>query len=508
MTDHARQDRLKALLLSLVPVDGASVGNQSLSDQFIAAAKDEGLKATEKDYDHAKAALVADGVLAKGRGRGGSVHRVEAAEGAEDDFDLSAPEIPEGADQPKAKGGKAKSQAPKAKPGAETQVLSYRHLDKRKNNPEVGVVTPATDGVAEPKRYKYDTHIDPALEFDVGRGAVEKLIDDAVGGLSQQNEELLAWINHALAGQDEKAVREVLTNLRARLQSGVDAEPTRQALTELKRMSQPYLNWAGKAERTSFEIDTVSLHVHERIDPATILAAVRKELKSGKGKSIMSGQGDMFSAPFENLPLRDAIDFYKHERGWSNRMIAGDSLLVMNSLLQKEAMAGQVQMIYIDPPYGIKYGSNFQPFVGKREVKDRKDQDLTQEPEMIKAFRDTWELGIHSYLSYLRDRLLLSRDLLSDSGSIIVQISDENLHRVRNILDEIFGANNYCSTIQVQKTGSQESALLGTTVDFLLWYAKDKKKVKYHQLYLGREVGDKSLARYDQIEFRVSGLNG
>ncbi len=141
----------------------------------------------------------------------------------------------------------------------------------------------------------------------------------------------------------------------------------------------------------------VSLHVHERIDPASILAAVRKQLndtKAGKAPPVAAQMG-LFSAPFEDVPLRDAIDFYKHERGWSNRLVAGDSLLVMNSLLQKEGMAGRVQMIYIDPPYGIKYGSNFQPFVGKRDVKDRSDADLTQEPEMIKAFRDTWELGLH-----------------------------------------------------------------------------------------------------------------
>jgi adenine-specific DNA-methyltransferase len=169
------------------------------------------------------------------------------------------------------------------------------------------------------------------------------------------------------------------------------------------RRAEPYLNWTGKAERTSFDIDTVSLHVHERIDPATILGAVQKRLK--QGKSGTDAPQDWLRAWFETpLPYREAIEFYKHDRGWANRLIAGDSLLVMNSLLQKEGMAGQVQMIYIDPPYGIKYGSNFQPFVNKRDVKDRKDEDLTQEPEMIKAFRDTWELGIHSYLAYLRDR--------------------------------------------------------------------------------------------------------
>src|SRR3970040_1943648 len=166
----------------------------------------------------------------------------------------------------------------------------------------------------------------------------------------------------------------------------------------------PQLQWAGKAEHTSFEVPTVSLHVHERIDPHRIIETVRKE-KEGES------QPSLFEA--DKKPLREAIEFYKHKENWSNRLVAGDSLLVMNSLLEKEGMGGKVQMMYFDPPYGIKYGSNFQPFVIKRDVKDRKDEDLTQEPEMIKAFRDTWELGIHSYLTYLRDRLLLSRDLLA-----------------------------------------------------------------------------------------------
>lgn len=177
----------------------------------------------------------------------------------------------------------------------------------------------------------------------------------------------------------------------------------------------PQLQWAGKAERTSFEIPTVSLHVHERIDPRSILEAVRK--KNGSGHEQIS----LFSSPAENPPLREAIEFYKHAHNWSNRLIAGDSLLVMNSLLEKEGMAGQVQMVYIDPPYGIRYGSNFQPFVNRRRLSEGDaDGDLTTEPEMLRAFRDTWELGIHSYLSYLRDRFLLVRDLLGDEGSIFV----------------------------------------------------------------------------------------
>lgn len=158
----------------------------------------------------------------------------------------------------------------------------------------------------------------------------------------------------------------------------------------------PELQWAGKAEHLSFDVPTVSLHVHERIDPRRIIEVVRKEAETG-------GQMSLFEV--DKKPLREAIEFYKHKENWTNRLIAGDSLLVMNSLLEKEGMGGKVQMVYIDPPYGIKYGSNFQPFVNKRDVKDGKDEDLTAEPEMIKAFRDTWELGIHSYLAYLRDRL-------------------------------------------------------------------------------------------------------
>ena len=239
----------------------------------------------------------------------------------------------------------------------------------------------------------------------------------------------------------------------------------------------PQLVWAGKAEHTSFEVPTVSLHVHERIDPRTIIEAVRK--RNGNGRPV---QGSLFEE-LRDEPLRDAIEFYQHKHGWTNRLIAGDSLLVMNSLLEKEGMAGKVQMIYIDPPYGIKYGSNFQPFVNKRDVKDGKDEDLTAEPEQIRAFRDTWELGIHSYLTYLRDRLLLARELLHESGSIFVQISDENVHHVRELMDEVFGVGNFCGLIQIQKTSGQSSMRLAAVCDFLLWYARDSQTVKYRQLY-------------------------
>lgn len=249
----------------------------------------------------------------------------------------------------------------------------------------------------------------------------------------------------------------------------------------------PQLQWAGKKEHTSFDVPTVSLHVHERIDPRTIIEAVRK--KNGQKFDQLS----LFSSAEENPPLREAIEFYKHKHNWSNRLVAGDSLLVMNSLLEKEGLAGQVQMIYIDPPYGIKYGSNFQPFVNKRDVKNGKDEDLTAEPEMIKAFRDTWELGIHSYLTYLRDRLLLSRELLNERGSIFVQISDENVHHVRELMDEIFKKVNFIALIAFRKkTMPLGAKYLDTMNDYIIWYGKEKENLRYNPLFLDYDPAGKS----------------
>jgi adenine-specific DNA-methyltransferase len=255
----------------------------------------------------------------------------------------------------------------------------------------------------------------------------------------------------------------------------------------------PQLVWAGKAEHTSFEVPTVSLHVHERIDPRTIIKAVRK--RNGNGQALQLG---LFEEERKE-PLREAIEFYRHKHGWTNRLIAGDSLLVMNSLLEKEGMAGKVQMIYIDPPYGIRYGSNFQPFVNKRDVKDGKDEDLTSEPEQIRAFRDTWELGIHSYLTYLRDRLLLARELLHESGSIFVQISDENVHHVRELMDEVFGIGHFIACIAFKTSIGLGAQHLDRVYDHIAWYAKDKNKVKYRQLYLPLERGEEGATRYNYV---------
>ena len=452
-----RAQSLAETLLAIVPADGSAIGNQSLFQKLSEAADAEGHRVADADFEQLKEELIATGVLVKGKGRGGSVRRANPESAA---FGLAEQVAPAVDAEKTRKTTPAKPKAKSAGADNAAQIISYRHKDKRVNNPEVGMVTPATDPDEGKNRWAYDPHIDPALQFDPARAAIEKVIDDA-------------------------------------LASG-DAEQMRVALEELKRMQAPYLNWAGKAERTSFDVDTVSLHVHERVDPASILAAVRKAMKDeGKSQGINKAiQPGLFDAPFENLPLRDAIDFYRHERGWANRLVAGDSLLVMNSLLQKESMAGRVQMIYIDPPYGIKYGSNFQPFVGKRDVKDRNDADLTQEPEMIKAFRDTWELGIHSYLTYLRDRLLLARELLNETGSVFVQISDENLHYVRQLLDEVFGTENLAAQIAFKATDPLGQKGVAKVYDYIVWYAKNLPVMKFRALYRERDIRDDNEYRF------------
>ncbi|MBI2167578.1 MAG: site-specific DNA-methyltransferase [Candidatus Omnitrophica bacterium] len=258
----------------------------------------------------------------------------------------------------------------------------------------------------------------------------------------------------------------------------------------------PYLSWAGKAEGMSFEVQNVSLHIHERIEPQRMVKAFLKP-KEKKSEQLL-----LFEDPANDPPLNKAIDFYRHEQDWTNRLIAGDSLLVMNSLLHKEGMAGKVQMIYIDPPYGIKYNSNFQPFVNKRDVKDGNDADIPAEPEMIQAFRDTWELGIHSYLTSLRDRLLLTKELLHESGSCFVQISDENLNLVRSLMDETFGQDNFVGVVTFQKTGARPGNLLQNVSDYLIWYGKCLGKLKFRKLFVDKIVGNEfsPARRYDQLE--------
>jgi adenine-specific DNA-methyltransferase len=241
----------------------------------------------------------------------------------------------------------------------------------------------------------------------------------------------------------------------------------------------PQLQWAGKAEHTSFDVPTVSLHVHERIDPRRIIENIKKQDDNSQQTSLFEEQ---------KKPLREAIEFYKHKENWSNRLIAGDSLLVMNSLLEKESMGSKVQMMFFDPPYGISYKSNFQAFVNKKVVKDR-DEDLTSEPETLKAFRDSWELGIHSYLTYIRDRMLLTRELLHDSGCVIVQINVENQHYLAAILNEVFGPENMVSNIVFRKKGIPlGSKHIEIMHDHLLVYAKNKEALKYRHIYEEADV--------------------
>lgn len=242
----------------------------------------------------------------------------------------------------------------------------------------------------------------------------------------------------------------------------------------------PQLIWSGKKELgDELAVPTVPIYVQEKIAPEAIIA----RLKLGAQES---SQMMLFGETAE-MQIGKAIDFYKHEDNWQNRLILGDSLLVMNSLLEKEGMRGKVQTIYFDPPYGIKFGSNWQVSTRKRDVKDNKLEDFIRQPEQIKAFRDTWELGIHSYLSYLRDRLLVARELLTESGSCFVQISDENVHHVREIIDEIFGEDNFVCQIGFRTTMTKPTKYLNNVFDYLLWYAKDKSQLKFRPIYIERE---------------------
>ena len=242
------------------------------------------------------------------------------------------------------------------------------------------------------------------------------------------------------------------------------------ALAALKRMQAPFLNWTGKAERLSFDVPTLPLFVHERLSTEAIV----KTLEGHRKKRDAAAQEDMFSLFGDpRMPMSQQVNAYAYRNGWVNRMILGDSLSVMNSLARYEGLSGQVQCIYMDPPYGVQFGSNFQPFVRKRDVKDNDDLDMTREPEMIRAYRDTWSLDVHSYLTYLRDRLISARDLLTLSGSIFVQIGDDNLHHLREVMDEIFGADNFVVTIPFKKKGNQRGALLDPVNDYLLWFARD-----------------------------------
>ena len=271
----------------------------------------------------------------------------------------------------------------------------------------------------------------------------------------------------------------------------------------------PQLVWRGKDEQnwSDLVVQAPPLFIQEKVQPKVLIDDLRQrtketEAEQGNGDGT---QADLF-ADFNGLPSADAqTEFYQHDANWSNRMILGDSLQVMASLAEREGLRGKVQCIYIDPPYGIKFNSNFQWSTTSRDVKDGNAGHITREPEQVKAFRDTWRDGIHSYLTYLRDRLTVARDLLTEGGSIFVQIGDENVHRVRAALDEVFGDENFVSFITVVKTTGAGSPAIGTKVlasvnDYVAWYAKDKRQIKYRQIYEERTFGGEGSTQYNLIE--------
>ena len=264
---------------------------------------------------------------------------------------------------------------------------------------------------------------------------------------------------------------------------------------EFNRGYDPELYWLNKyhnddetTQRSDLRVDIRSLYVHEQIRPEMLINSlyrINEQKRNEEQVSLFDNEG--FDAPnaIED-ELARVTEYYRHTDKWKNRLVQGDSLLVMNSLLKREGMAGKVQCIYMDPPYGIKYGSNWQMKLNSRDVKDN-DQNVSGEPEMIKAFRDTWELGIHSYLSYLRDRLVLAQKLLTESGSVFVQISDENVHLVRNIMDEVFGSENFVSQIVYTKSAGFTSNTIGNVADFIVWYAKNINQIKIRKLFVQRD---------------------
>lgn len=337
--------------------------------------------------------------------------------------------------------------ARKKKTNKKIAVEDYKHDSaKRKNIPTAKMAGEGTVPRIEKAKYNYSAHLSPELRLDV-TGA-----SDRVSEIVEK-----AALGKKLTSEETAIIRSVAANA-----------------------SQPWLEWSGKKEehdRIVLEVEPVALHIHERVSANAIIRAAKRE----------DIQADLFADPQQEY--REAIQFYQHDVDWANRLILGDSLEVMSSLARREDLAGKVQMIYMDPPYGIKFGSNFQPTTTREEVKDQ-DSHLTREVEMVRAYRDTWHLGVHSYLSYIRDRLLVARELLADSGAIFVQISEANLHRVRAVLDEIFGVENIITTIAVKKKGGQKGELLETVNDYVLFCAKDRKilKGKYNSLTKPLEI--------------------
>lgn len=328
----------------------------------------------------------------------------------------------------------------------------YKHNQETVQRPDVGVEAQFSNRKA-PKTYRYDSSLAPEMSWDenADRALAEWLLEQFSKAAEQGEAKVFA------EPQVWKGTEERFTSLS-------------QCAARLRSLTKPFLNWAGKAERQQITVPTLPLFVHERHSTQAILETLKSHKALGTNLDLFGDTG---------LDIADKLDAYEHKGPWTNRLILGDSLQVMNSLLEYEGMGGQVQMIYFDPPYGVKFGSNFQPFVRKNSVRHGADDEMIREPEMVKAYRDTWELGLHSYLTYLRDRLTLAKELLSESGSIFVQISDDNLHHVREVMVEVFGESNSCGLIAFRTTGGQSSSLLSSSTDFLVWFAKDKANARF-----------------------------
>ncbi len=340
------------------------------------------------------------------------------------------------------------------------ETTDFRHGSaKRTNIPPAKIAGEGKVPDIGKQKYAYSPHLSPVLRFDPeGRAdKVREIVEKACGGKS-------------LTAKEQEILRAVGAN-----------------------WENPSLEWSGKKEehdRHWRTVDPVALHIHERVSANAILSAAKRK----------DAERTLFADP--ELEYREAVQFYKHDMDWANRLILGDSLEVMSSLARREDLAGKVQMIYMDPPYGIEFASNFQPEVGNTQVKQQEDY-LTREPEMVRAFRDTWELGIHTYLAYLRDRLVVARELLADSGSIFLQISDRNLHLVRQLLDEVFGRSNARGVLSFRTKIPLRTNFVANTHDYLLWYCRDIQSMKFRKIYQEKGVGDEG--RFGMLE-ECSGL--
>ncbi|WP_207781385.1 site-specific DNA-methyltransferase [Novacetimonas pomaceti] len=400
MTDTRKNEFLEALR-----AEGGSAGNGTLRERL---AWDEG------DYRDVKDALLADGTIASGRGRGGSVRLAGA----------SVVEAPKAASQNTAAMPQAKAKSATKKAKTKTPAISsYRHEEATRRN----IPTAEFESIMEAEDRKPKTLLYP------------------------RNPDL-----------------------------------------------DPQLVWRGKDEqdRAALSVSAPPLYIQEKVHPQALI----EDLKRQSRARVEDDAPDLFG-DFNGLPDSQAkTEFYRHDQHWSNRMILGDSLQVMASLAEREGLRGKVQCVYFDPPYGIKFNSNFQWSTTSRDVKDGKLDQVTREPEQVKAFRDTWRDGIHSYLSYLRDRLTVARDLLTESGSIFVQIGDENIHRVRAIMDEVFGDENFISLITFVKTSGQTDNLLASVSDYVIWFAKNSKFVKYRQPVLLRTISEATEGAYTKIQ--------